>query len=105
MEHRHLFTNLTPPFDPICERDRLHRVVACWREPAGIKFRTLQRQGLTPRTWSTETGRPRGGMLGDQYLSPGARPDGANHTAPDRARRPVVNAAGRGQQMMTGTRR
>lgn len=46
MEHRHLFTNLTPPFEPICERDRLHRVVAYWRELAGIKFRTPQRQGL-----------------------------------------------------------
>ena len=46
VEHRHLFTNLTPPFDPICERDRLHRVVAYWRELAGIKFRTPQRQGL-----------------------------------------------------------
>jgi len=44
--HRHLFTNLTPPFDPICERDRLYRVVAFWRELAGIKFRTPQRQGL-----------------------------------------------------------
>jgi len=46
VEHRHLFTNLTPPFDPICERDRLYRVVAFWRELAGIKFRTPQRQGL-----------------------------------------------------------
>lgn len=46
VEHRHLFTNLTPPFDPICESDRLHRVVAYWRELAGIKFRTPQRQGL-----------------------------------------------------------
>lgn len=46
VEHRHLFTNLTPPFDPICERDRLYRVVAYWRELAGIKFRTPQRQGL-----------------------------------------------------------
>ncbi len=46
VEHRHLFTNLTPPFEPICERDRLHRVVAYWRELAGIKFRTPQRQGL-----------------------------------------------------------
>ena len=44
--HRHLFTNLTPPFEPICERDRLYRVVAFWRELAGIKFRTPQRQGL-----------------------------------------------------------
>ena len=33
-----IFTNLTPPFEPICERDRLHRVVAYWRELAGIKF-------------------------------------------------------------------
>ena len=46
VEHRHLFTNLTPPFDPICERDRLYRVVAYWRELAGIKFKTPQRQGL-----------------------------------------------------------
>jgi integrase len=46
VEHRHLFTNLTPPFEPICERDRLHRVVTYWRELAGIKFRTPQRQGL-----------------------------------------------------------
>lgn len=46
VEHRHLFTNLTPPFEPICERDRLYRVVAFWRELAGIKFRTPQRQGL-----------------------------------------------------------
>jgi len=46
VEHRHLFTNLTPPFDPICEHDRLYRVVAYWRELAGIKFRTLQRRGL-----------------------------------------------------------
>jgi integrase len=46
IEHRHLFTNLTPPFDPICERDRLYRVVAFWRELAGIKFKTPQRQGL-----------------------------------------------------------
>ena len=46
VEHRHLFTNLTPPFDPICERDRLYRVVTYWRELAGIKFRTPQRQGL-----------------------------------------------------------
>ena len=46
VEHRHLFTNLTPPFEPICERDRLHRVVVYWRELAGIKFRTPQRQGL-----------------------------------------------------------
>jgi len=44
--HRHLFTNLTPPFAPICERDRLYRVVTFWRELAGIKFRTPQRQGL-----------------------------------------------------------
>lgn len=44
--HRHLFTNLTPPFEPICESNRLHRVVAYWRELAGIKFRTPQRQGL-----------------------------------------------------------
>ena len=28
VEHRHLFgTNLTPPFDPICQNDRLYRVV------------------------------------------------------------------------------
>ncbi|MBX3602399.1 MAG: tyrosine-type recombinase/integrase [Rubrivivax sp.] len=46
VEHRHLFTNLTPPFAPICERDRLHRVVTYWRDLAGIKFRTPQRQGL-----------------------------------------------------------
>lgn len=46
VEHRHLFTNLTPPFEPICENNRLHRVVAYWRELAGIKFRTPQRQGL-----------------------------------------------------------
>ncbi len=46
VEHRHLFTNLTPPFEPICERDRLHRVVTYWRELAGIKFKTPQRQGL-----------------------------------------------------------
>ena len=46
VEHRHLFTNLTPPFAPICERDRLNRVVAYWRKLAGIKFRTPQRQGL-----------------------------------------------------------
>ena len=46
VKHRHLFTNLTPPFDPICESDRLHRVVAYWRELAGIKFKTPQRQGL-----------------------------------------------------------
>ena len=46
VEHRHLFTNLTPPFDPICENDRLYRVVAYWRELAGIKFKTPQRQGL-----------------------------------------------------------
>lgn len=46
VEHRHVFTNLTPPFEPICERDRLHRVVTFWRELAGIKFRTPQRQGL-----------------------------------------------------------
>jgi len=46
VEHRHLFTNLTPPFEPICERDRLHRVVAYWRELAGIKFKAPQRQGL-----------------------------------------------------------
>lgn len=46
VEHRHLFTNLTPPFDPICENDRLYRVVAYWRELAGIKFRRPQRQGL-----------------------------------------------------------
>ncbi len=44
--HRHLFTNLTPPFEPICERARLHAVVAYWRELAGIKFKTPQRQGL-----------------------------------------------------------
>lgn len=44
--HRHLFTNLTPPFEPICERARLHGVVAYWRELAGIKFKTPQRQGL-----------------------------------------------------------
>ena len=30
--------DITPPFEPICERDRLHRVVAFWRELAGIKF-------------------------------------------------------------------
>lgn len=46
VEHRHLFTNLTPPFSPICQNDRLHRVVAYWRELAGIKFKTPQRQGL-----------------------------------------------------------
>ena len=46
VEHRHLFTNLTAPFAPICERDRLNRVVAYWRKLAGIKFRTPQRQGL-----------------------------------------------------------
>lgn len=46
VEHRHLFTNLTPPFAPICESDRLHRVVAYWKDVAGIKFRTPQRQGL-----------------------------------------------------------
>ena len=46
VEHRHLFTNLTPPFAPICQNDRLHRVVAYWRELAGIKFKTPQRQGL-----------------------------------------------------------
>ncbi|MBK6718160.1 MAG: tyrosine-type recombinase/integrase [Burkholderiales bacterium] len=46
VEHRHLFTNLTPPFDPICQNDRLYRVVAYWRELAGIKFKTPQRQGL-----------------------------------------------------------
>jgi integrase len=46
VEHRHLFTNLTPPFAPICENDRLYRVVAYWRELAGIKFRVPQRQGL-----------------------------------------------------------
>jgi integrase len=46
VEHRYLFTNLTPPFGPICERDRLYRVVAYWRKLAGIKFRRPQRQGL-----------------------------------------------------------
>jgi integrase len=46
VEHRHLFTNLTPPFAPICENDRLYRVVAYWRELAGIKFKAPQRQGL-----------------------------------------------------------
>lgn len=44
--HRQVFLNLTPPFDPFCERDRLYRVVSHWRELAGIKFRTKQRQGL-----------------------------------------------------------
>lgn len=46
VEHRHLFTNLTPPFEPICQNDRLHRVVRYWRDLAGIKFRAPQRQGL-----------------------------------------------------------
>lgn len=46
VDHRHLFTNLTPPFDPICQNDRLYRVVAYWRELAGIKFKAPQRQGL-----------------------------------------------------------
>jgi integrase len=46
VDHRHLFTNLTPPFDPICQNDRLYRVVAYWRDLAGIKFKVPQRQGL-----------------------------------------------------------
>lgn len=44
--HRQVFLNLTPPFDPFCEHDRLYRVVAHWRQLAGIEFRTRQRQGL-----------------------------------------------------------
>jgi site-specific recombinase XerD len=44
--HRQVFLNLTPPFDPFCERDRLYRVVSHWRQLAGIEFRTRQRQGL-----------------------------------------------------------
>ncbi len=44
--HRHLFTNLKPPFDPICERARLHRVVTYWRRQAGIEFRAPQHRGL-----------------------------------------------------------
>jgi site-specific recombinase XerD len=44
--HRQVFLSLTPPFDPFCERDHLYRVVSNWRELAGIKFRTRQRQGL-----------------------------------------------------------
>lgn len=44
--HRQVFLNLTPPFDPFCERDRLYRVVIHWRELAGIEFRTRQHQGL-----------------------------------------------------------
>lgn len=44
--HRQVFLGLTPPFDPFCERDHLYRVVSRWRELAGIKFRTRQRQGL-----------------------------------------------------------
>lgn len=44
--YRQVFLNLTPPFDPFCERDRLYRVVSNWRELAGIEFRTKQRQGL-----------------------------------------------------------
>jgi integrase len=46
VEHRHLFTNLTPPFDPICQNDRLYRVVAYWRDLGRIKFKAPQRQGL-----------------------------------------------------------
>lgn len=46
VEHRHLFTAMRPPFEPICERNRLYHIVAYWRALAGIKFKTPQRQGL-----------------------------------------------------------
>ncbi|MDN7182868.1 site-specific integrase, partial [Caballeronia sp. SEWSISQ10-4 2] len=41
-----VFLTLTPPFQPVCETDNLHRIVQFWKDLAGIRFRTKQRHGL-----------------------------------------------------------
>lgn len=43
---REVFLTLTPPFQPFCETDNLHRIVQFWKDLAGIRFRTPQRHGL-----------------------------------------------------------
>ncbi|MFJ1260754.1 site-specific integrase [Cupriavidus sp. CuC1] len=45
-ECREVFLTLTPPFQPFCETNNLHRIVEFWKDLAGIRFRTRQRHGL-----------------------------------------------------------
>jgi integrase len=45
-QHREVFLNLTPPFEPFSEKNHLHYLVKYWRELAGIEFRSKQRRGL-----------------------------------------------------------
>jgi len=44
--HREVFLRLKPPFTPFAENTHLHYLVEQWRDLAGIRFRTKQRQGL-----------------------------------------------------------
>jgi site-specific recombinase XerD len=44
--HREVFLRLTQPFVPFAENTHLYHIVTYWKELAGIRFRTKQRQGL-----------------------------------------------------------
>ena len=43
---REVFLRLRPPFLPFSDNDHLHYVVRYWKELAGIRFNTPQRQGM-----------------------------------------------------------
>ena len=44
--HREVFLKARSPFAPFDDNDHLHHIVKHWRQLAGIKFRSRQRQGL-----------------------------------------------------------
>ena len=46
VEHREVFLRLKPPPGPFSHNTHLYEVVAHWRQAAGIKFRSKQRQGF-----------------------------------------------------------
>lgn len=45
-DHREVFVKLSPPFAPFSENNNFHYIVKHWKDLAGIRFRTKQRQGL-----------------------------------------------------------
>ncbi len=44
--YREVFLRSTPPFTPFATDTHLHRVIAQWRQLAGIRFKSKQRHGL-----------------------------------------------------------
>lgn len=57
-EHREVFVKLSPPFAPFGENN-LHYIVKHWKNLAGIRFRTKQRQGLHSLRHTLATQLPR----------------------------------------------